>query len=137
MVKHLEHFGGWFSIRAPYISMTILFVLFCVYGSPSLKEDIGYQITAGIIAFLQIVSMTWPEHMKIVVFTDLLTILWLALIGWTIYVDLYPLKAGPFAIMETPTLAIFVAFCAPLRIRLTNRKYERKARKNSQIKLRI
>jgi hypothetical protein len=125
MGKRIEYMGDWFAIRAPYISITILLLLFAAYGSTALPNDNGFQVTALLIVILQVASMVFPQQKQLVMVTDLSTIFWLAVIGWIIYTELYPLKAGPFAVMETPTLAIFVAFCVPLRARVSNRKRER------------
>lgn len=114
---------NWFVVRVPYIMLIMAFLGFAFNGAPPFPNDDNvYQYTAFLIACLQTLSITIPKYKKFVLVTDLMTIFWLIMLAWEVYTHLYPDMAGIFALMETPTLAIFVAFGAPLRAKIYSKQ---------------
>ena len=123
MKKITINMHNWFVVRVPYIILIIAFLGFAFDSAPPFPDDDNvYQYTAFIIACLQTLSITTPKYKKFVLVTDLMTIFWLIMLAWEVYTHLYPDMAGIFALMETPTIAIFVAFGAPLRSRIYSKK---------------
>lgn len=114
----LKKIGFWLGYRAPYIGLSILFFSFALVGSKSIENHIYFQYTAAFIGILQIASILKPNWLKFVCATDIISISWLMVWGWVVYVNLYPFRTGLFGVLITPAVAIFVAFGAPLRFRI-------------------
>ena len=124
MVKvKLKQYSIWLGMRAPYIAIIILFSSFAINGSRSIPETNGFQIAAGLIAIMQLVTILMPKYIKVVLFTDLITIIWLMLFGWEIYENLYPDRAGWFAVLQPLALGIFIAFGSSIRAKLYRPKF--------------
>lgn len=122
MKKKTISMHNWFVVRVPYIMLIISFIFFGFSGAPTFPNDDVYQLTAFFVAGIQTLSIVFPKWTKMVLIADLITIFWLMMIAWEVYTHLYPDRAGLFAIMETPTVAIFLAFGSPLRSRIYSRK---------------
>ena len=118
MVQKLKYAGAWSGVRVPYVALITLMVIFAVSGSVAIDREEGYQLTAGLIAVMQLISIIWPKGVKFAMVSDILTILWFMLWGWDIYTDLYPWHAGLFAVATYPTMAVLVAYSRPIRTRM-------------------
>lgn len=130
MTQKLKKGVSWIGLRAPYIAVIILLIIFAINGSVSINNEEIYQCAAGIIALMQMLSLLAPRYNKFLLITDLLSISWFMMWGWEVYDNLYPNRAGLFAVVTYPTIGIFLAFASPIRTRIYKPKFRFKRTPN-------
>lgn len=122
MVKKQKKVLTWIGDRAPYISLIVIMSTFVFTGVVSIQYSIYYKVAALAIVIFQLVSIIVPKFKTIVLISDLLTMFWFIALGREIYNQLYPQRATIFGVLLPIAIAIFIAFGAPLRMRVYRKK---------------
>lgn len=127
MRKKLKSVGTWICLRAPYITIIIMLLIFSCLGSVAIEGEEFFQIVAFITALLQIAALIITKKRIVPLIADLLAVFWFITWDWEIYQQLYPNKAGWFAVITYPAIGIFIAFGAPIRAKIFSppRKFRR------------